>query len=65
MKSLRLISGIVALSAFPASAHDGEHSVSFIANIGHWLSSPSHSLFAVIGGIILAGFILKFNRKKI
>jgi len=65
MKLNKIIGGgLIALSAVPAYAHDGDHSVSFIANIVHWLSSPSHSLFAVIGGVVIAGLIFKLNRKR-
>jgi len=48
----------------PALAHDGDHSSMVLANIMHWLSSPSHSLFAVIGGGIIAGIIIKRTKKK-
>jgi len=51
-------------SALPAAAHDGDHSVSMLANIMHWLSSPTHSLFAVIGGLMGAGLIAYISRRK-
>lgn len=51
-------------SALPAAAHDGDHSVSIVANIMHWLSSPTHSLFAVLGGLIGAGFVTYIMRRK-
>ncbi len=66
MKTLKTLSGVaVALAAAtPALAHDGEHSHSFIATAIHWLSSPSHSLFAVIGGVVVSALIYKAMKKK-
>jgi len=66
MKTLKTLSGVaVALAAVsPALAHDGEHSHSFIATAIHWLSSPTHSLFAVIGGVIISALIYKAVKKK-
>ena len=61
-----LIGTAAALSLLPATAHahDGEHAALFLANILHWLSSPSHSLFAVIGGVAIAALIIKAARKN-
>lgn len=64
MKSLKLMTVLAALSAMPAAAHNGEHSHGFVANIIHWLSSPTHSLFAVIGGVAVASLIFKYARKR-
>jgi len=52
------------LPAAPALAHDGDHSATLLANIAHWLSSPTHSLFAVIGGVIISALIVKAIRKS-
>ena len=62
-KSIAAIAASLAVAA-PAFAHEGDHSAYIMANIAHWLSSPSHSLFAVIGGIVMAGLIIKFARRN-
>ena len=66
MKTLKTLSAVaVALAAAsPALAHDGEHSHSFVATAIHWLSSPTHSLFAVIGGVVISALIYKAVKKK-
>ena len=66
MKTLKTLSAVaVALAAAaPALAHDGEHSYSFVAKAIHWLSSPTHSLFAVIGGVVISALIYKAIKKK-
>lgn len=64
MKSVKLATLILALSATPALAHEGEHNAFALANVMHWLSSPTHSLFAVIGGVAVAAIIFKLSRKK-
>jgi len=66
MKTLKTLSAVaVALAAAaPAFAHDGEHSHSFVATAIHWLSSPTHSLFAVIGGVVISALIYKAVKKK-
>ncbi len=65
MKTLRIIGGLMAASvAAPAFAHNGEHSFSFVTAIGHWLTSPSHSLFAVIAGLVGLGLVVRFYRKR-
>lgn len=60
--------GLAALavlgSAANAYAHDGDHTSGIFANIIHWLSSPTHSLFAVIGGLAISAVIVKTARKK-
>lgn len=50
--------------ATPALAHDGDHSFGFVANALHWLSSPTHSLFAVIGGVIVVAAVAKLMKKR-
>jgi len=66
MKTLKTLSTVaVALAAAsPALAHDGEHSHNFVATAIHWLSSPTHSLFAVIGGVVISALIYKAVKKK-
>lgn len=51
-------------AATPAFAHDGDHSAPLLANIMHWLSSPTHALFAVIGGVAVSALIIKIARKS-
>ncbi len=68
MKSVKLAATLIALSATPALAHNGDHGATSFANIipkiMHWLSSPTHSLFAVIGGLVIAAVIVKISRKR-
>jgi len=67
MTSSKTVLGVMtalAVSA-PALAHDGEHSHSFVATAIHWLSSPTHSLFAVLGGIAISALIYKAIKKKV
>ncbi len=56
--------GMTPLMAASAFAHDGEHGAVFLANVMHWLTQPSHSLFAVIGGIAVAGLIIRSRKKR-
>jgi len=66
MKTSKIILGTAAALAvsMPAFAHDGEHSHGFFATAMHWLSSPTHSLFAVIGGVVISALIYKAVKKK-
>ena len=66
MKTSRIILGTVAALAVsaPAFAHNGDHTLGFVATAMHWLSSPTHSLFAVIGGIAVSALIVKALKKK-
>jgi len=50
--------------ATSAHAHDGDHSGIVLANIIHWLSSPTHALFAVAGGLAVSVLIVKLARKN-
>lgn len=50
--------------ATPAQAHTGAHNADFVTQIVHWLSSPAHALFAVVGGIAVSALIVHFARKK-
>jgi hypothetical protein len=61
-KTLGLTAATLMLSA-PAFA-DGTHSHNTLANILHWLSSPAHSLFAVIGGFAFVAMIVAAKRKN-
>ncbi len=56
MKTVLALAGALAFAA-PASAHEGDHSMSLLATIGHWLSSPSHALLATVAGLALIGFV--------
>ena len=56
--------GASLLVATPAFAHPGDHGEHVMTMALHWLSSPSHSLFAVIGGLIGAAVIVKLARKS-
>ena len=66
MKTSKIILGVAAALAVsaPALAHDGDHTLGFVATAMHWLSSPTHSLFAVIGGIAISALIFKALKKK-
>ena len=59
-----LITGSSLLTAASAHAHPGDHGEHIMTMVLHWLSSPSHSLFAVIGGVALSALIVKTLRKK-
>lgn len=61
--SIALTSATVLASAVPAFAHTGDHSASVMTNIAHWVSSPSHALLA-IGGGIAAVLVVKFLASK-
>lgn len=61
-KTLGWTAAALALST-PAFA-DGDHSHNVAANIIHWLSSPAHSLYAVIGGLVFAGTLYAIARRK-
>ena len=65
MKTSRIILGAAAALAISTPAFaDGDHSHGVIATAMHWLSSPAHSLFAVIGGIVISALIYKASKKK-
>jgi len=53
-----------ALIAAPAYAHDGDHSMSFVSTVLHWLSSPTHSLFAVAAGAAFVVGVYALNKKR-
>lgn len=56
--------GLATLPVATAYAHNGDHGEHIVATIIHWLSSPTHSLFAVIGGVIASALIIRMVRKK-
>ena len=66
MKTSKISLGTVAALAVsaPALAHDGDHTLGFVSTAIHWLSSDTHSLFAVIGGIAISALIYKVSKKK-
>ena len=64
MKKTLLTLGAALAASTPASAHDGDHSMTILANIGHWLSSPTHALFSVVAGVALVALVAKLARNK-
>lgn len=62
--SAAAISGASLIAATPAFAHAGDHGEHVMTMVLHWLSSPSHSLFAVIGGVIFVAAAIKLARKN-
>jgi len=65
MKTSKIILGAIAVMAVSTPAFaDGDHSHGIVVTAFHWLSSPAHSLFAVIGGIAISALIYKTMKKK-
>ena len=68
MKHRKIMAAALALPALlsptTAFAHEGDHGTYVLTNIMHWLSSPTHSLFAVLGGIAFVGLAVSIIRKK-
>lgn len=62
LKSSIITTAVAAVSAIPAFAHAGPHDASMMANIIHWLTSPSHAAFAVIGSLAVVALIVKLKR---
>lgn len=58
------LSGAALACAVPAFAHTGDHSTSVMTNIAHWVSSPSHALFAIVGGIAAVLLVKHFASKR-
>lgn len=58
-----LIGLATLMAAAPALAHDGDHSGVF-ANIGHWISSPSHGLLSLTVIAALGIVAFKLTRKN-
>lgn len=56
------IAGALSLPA-AASADTGAHHADILTQIIHWLSSPAHALFAVLGGLALSALIITLARK--
>ena len=55
--------GALALAA-PAYADTGAHHADIVTHAIHWLSSPSHALFAVLGGLAVSALIIRAVRKS-
>lgn len=49
--------------AMPAQAHTGAHQADTLTRIIHWLSSPPHALFSVLGGLVASALIIHLVRK--
>ena len=65
MTSTKTVLGVMAaLTVSTPAFADGDHSHGIIATTIHWLSSPAHSLFAVIGGVVISALIYKALKKK-
>lgn len=64
MKKTLLTLGAALAASAPASAHDGDHAMTVLANIGHWLSSPTHALFSVIAGVALVAIVVTVAKKR-
>lgn len=65
MKTLLILGSTLAATSSHASAHTGDHSAPLLANVIHWLSSPTHALFSVIGvGIIALAFTAMRKRRS-
>jgi len=62
-KTLLTLAGALALAP-SAAAHDGDHSMTLLANIAHWLSSPTHALFSVVAGTALIGLVAVIAKKR-
>jgi len=62
-KTALTLAGALTIAA-PAAAHDGDHSLTVLANIGHWLSSPTHALFSVVAGVALVGLVVAVAKKR-
>lgn len=60
---LSSVTGALALAG-TAQAHTGAHQADIATQIVHWLSSPAHALFAVIGGIAVSALIIRAARKN-
>lgn len=66
MTKLVKIATIAGALTLPTSAyaHDGDHTTTVAANVMHWLASPSHALFAVLGGLAVSALIIRAIRKS-
>ena len=67
MTKLNTRLGLAALAtlAIPATAqaHEGDHS-EILSVVAHWLTSPSHALFATLGVIGAAAVLYYINKKR-
>lgn len=64
MKTLLILGGVMTAISSPASAHTGDHSAPLVANIVHWISSPNHALFSVIGVAVVALVITAARKRR-
>jgi len=64
LKTSIISATIASLSAMPAFAHAGSHEASLLANIMHWLTSPTHALLAVVGSVAIIALIVKMKRNR-
>lgn len=62
LKTPVITAAIASLSAVPAFAHTGSHEAPMLANIMHWLTSPTHALLAVVGSAAIVALIVKLKR---
>lgn len=64
MKRLTYLAAVLAISAAPAHAHTGDHTLSFTSAVLHWLSSPVHSVPVLLAGALTLGFAVHYARKR-
>jgi len=68
MKHRKLLAAALAmpalLSGTSAYAHTGDHGENIVTTIIHWLSSPTHSLFAVVAGGAFVALAYRAIRKN-
>ena len=55
---------IASLIAPAAFAHAGSHDSGFMANLVHWLTSPTHAMLAIIGGFTLLALAYKRQQDR-
>ncbi|MBL4853291.1 MAG: hypothetical protein JKY25_03540 [Robiginitomaculum sp.] len=63
-KALSWSAAILATSAIPAAAHTGTHTEALMSTILHWLTSPTHALLAVVGGIAVIALAVKLKNSR-
>ena len=64
LKTSIISATIASLSAVPAFAHTGSHEASFLANLMHWLTSPTHALLAIVGSAAVVALAVKIKRSR-
>jgi hypothetical protein len=55
---------ITSLAATSAFAHTGSHEAPLLANVVHWLTSPTHALLTVVGSAAIVTLIIKLKRNR-